>query len=255
MSFTFVYTVEAQDIQLLYILLKQSTLSYMQQSYSKRLEIQQLMQLIQSQKKSRLNTASCSCVENCSISSASISVSLFQNNIINSPYLLLKKGIIDQVIYYLFNCSMTTNFISQDLAKQLSLISISKVNNPVKGLDGKTISLYNLLIYYIQFRVQDRAFEEFFVDISTSNYDLVLELLWFRKNNLSIDWSKYQIRLYKETKNRLNIQERLSSLDRFQTTKEFSIVTDPRSTTKQLYKKLCRLYIRIERKAQVQRLC
>jgi len=44
---------------------------------------------------------------------------------------------------------MTTNFISQDLAKQLSLISISKVNNPVKGLDGKTISLYNLLIYYI----------------------------------------------------------------------------------------------------------
>ena len=41
--------------------------------------------------------------------------------------------------------------------------------------------------------------------VSTGNYNLVLGLLWFRKNNLSIDWSKYQISLHKKTKNRLNI--------------------------------------------------
>ena len=67
-------------------------------------------------------------------------LTLSTTNITTMPHITIKEEINQRVVYYLLDCSAIANFISKSFVKKLNLIPIFRLNELVRGLDGKILS-------------------------------------------------------------------------------------------------------------------
>jgi len=56
------------------------------------------------------------------------------------PHITIKEEINQRIVHYLLDCSAIANFISKSFVKKLNLIPIFRLNEPVRGLNGKILS-------------------------------------------------------------------------------------------------------------------
>ena len=69
----------------------------------------------------------------------------------------------------------------------LQLIPISELEGPIRNLDTKAITKTPLPVYLLQYSIHGNEYKDYFVEAPISKYEIVLEMLWFKRTNLEID--------------------------------------------------------------------
>ena len=83
----------------------------------------------------------------------------------------------------------------------------------MKKLNGITMIIDPLPVYYFQYTIQGMTIDNYFIEAPTGQYEAILGMLQFKRTNPQVNWTKYQIKIKEYANANLEIQEKKPNLD------------------------------------------